>query len=472
VAIHIAVVVDNPLRDLPGCVLLAARLCAEGAICHLVPLHAQGRELPALAPDAAVLPYLRPNNERLAGLLTQHGTSVFVLDTEGGVLPDLETYDQTLSQQPFIRQAVRGVCTWGQVLAGHLVERGWYRKDQVFVTGSPRFDFYADPWSAAAKQTATLDLPNDQPVVLVNGNFPLANPQFQTPEEEVRNLVERMGFDRELIEGRQQRQAEAMRGLVEVSARLAAALPVAVVYRPHPFERIETYSSMLPERTNLHVRRHGTVDGWILQSVAVIQRSCTTAIEAALAGIPALETSWLPTAVTMPVAESVSIRCSSYEELEAFVERAITTKLEQDPATRAALDSVVTDWFHRVDGNAHRRVADVVLRGTPVRSPAARKAAFAGWTPRSAGPWQRLVAAGGRRLLPAEAARIKPGRRGSWRGDKFYDVDDVRRVTAALARAAGPTGEGGLPSISVSGPDGSDYVTWLPYRRAVRMEAR
>src|SRR5688500_5327025 len=93
---RVALVVDNPTRDLPGLVLLAHTLASRGVVVYLVPMQRQYVELRALRPDLVVLNYLRPSNDDLAATLLARGTLVTVLDTEGGVFPDLNRYEQTL----------------------------------------------------------------------------------------------------------------------------------------------------------------------------------------------------------------------------------------------------------------------------------------------------------------------------------------------------------------------------------------
>ena len=82
----IGLVVDNPKRDLDGLVLLSRQLAARGISSALVPMYQQGIEIPLLDVNAVVLNYARPNNRALIESYKAMGLSVFVLDTEGGVL--------------------------------------------------------------------------------------------------------------------------------------------------------------------------------------------------------------------------------------------------------------------------------------------------------------------------------------------------------------------------------------------------
>ena len=152
---RVALVVDNPYRDLPGLVLVAVRLCQQGITCYLVPMNLQWRELAALAPDFVLLNYLRTVNQDLAWQLMNAGIKVGVLDTEGGIFSSIEEeYVPNLASEQTIRYAVSCFCSWGTKLAEYVIEKGWYRRDQVVVTGSPRFDFYVHPWREVALKTS------------------------------------------------------------------------------------------------------------------------------------------------------------------------------------------------------------------------------------------------------------------------------------------------------------------------------
>ena len=65
-------------------------------------------------------------------------------------------------------------------------------------------------------------------------------------------------------------QAKEKAGLQQLAALavdLAHRFPQAtVVYRPHPFERMATYDTLLPPLENLHCVRTGSIDAWLLKA--------------------------------------------------------------------------------------------------------------------------------------------------------------------------------------------------------------
>ena len=86
----VCLVVDNPLRDLPGCILLSTSLVSMNYKVYLVPHNLVFRnnfsELLGINPDFVVLNYLRKNNDHIAEALIKCKIPFSVLDTEGGVL--------------------------------------------------------------------------------------------------------------------------------------------------------------------------------------------------------------------------------------------------------------------------------------------------------------------------------------------------------------------------------------------------
>ena len=359
---RIALLVQIPYRDLPGLVLTAMYLCHRGATCYLVPWGHAKREIWPLMPDFVLLPQLRRGMHELARQLHRANIKVGVLDNEGAVFPDLEYYKRSIGPDPYVRYNIACFCSWGPKLAEYVIEKSLYQASQVTVTGCPRFDFYAHPWRKAALEASPYVSTIHKYMVLINGNFPLANHIIYTPEE----LVEIYSRDKVCSESevlyRQQVTREGMLRMVELTNHLAARFAhVDFVYRPHPVERLEPYLNLLDSTNNLHLTKEGTVDGWIIRASAVIQRSCSTAIDACLAGVPALSPVWIPKRPIIEVAENVSIPCKTEEELINQIDAALEGRLTIPNAIRIASERIISDWFHNTDGKAHERVGDCII---------------------------------------------------------------------------------------------------------------
>jgi surface carbohydrate biosynthesis protein len=357
----IALLVDNPYRDLPGLVLTGMQLCQQGYTCLLVPLNLRNWEIWSLAPDFILLNYLKKNSEDFVRAGREAGMRFGVLDTEGGVFSSIDFYGGEISRDESVRRSVDCICTWGPRIGRYITEGGLFSKEQVSVTGCPRFDFYAHPWREASLRASSYADEYKRPLVLINSLFTLANPAFEDPEEEARGVAAFQGRPEEEVFGWQRSERETMRGFVDLTNQLAERFPQATfIYRPHPFERLSTYSSMLAKRSNLFLVKKGTVDGWLLRASALIQQGCSTATEAAMVGIPALYPKWVPTWVANPTAEGVSIPCESLDEMSDRLESIFAGRPNIPAYVQDKITEITSDFFLSIDGKSHQRVAETV----------------------------------------------------------------------------------------------------------------
>lgn len=355
---NVAIIVDHPLRDLGGCTLIAQALAQRGARVCLVPMNLMNGELLALQPDFVLLNYLRPNNLALAERLLAAGMVVGILDTEGGLYTNLEIYKRLFPQSPVLRQ-IALYCSWGQKVADYLIAEKIFTPEQVVITGLPRFDYYAP--QAPQKNGSPA-----RPLVMINTKVSLANPGFNSVEREKEVYLKKLGFSAQDVARMLTLGFANIRETLAMANRLAADFPgVDFVLRPHPHERLATYQEGIdPGLSNLQVNQTGSIDEWIPQCRAVIHRSCTTAIEAVLAGVPALNASWIPSAAEAADCDAVSVDCRDYTALHTTLTR-VLSQPQSVELPRAIIAQMVADWFYRIDGNAHARVADAIWRLLP-----------------------------------------------------------------------------------------------------------
>jgi hypothetical protein len=161
------------------------------------------------------------------------------------------------------------------------------------------------------------------------------------------------------------RERQAIAGTIAFARGLASDFPRArMVLRPHPFEQPETYLQSLGRLPNVEINTDGPVQRQIHKATMVIQRSCTTALEAAFAGVPALSPQWIEAPIVVPMAEAVSVPCANYDELRDAVSAILSPPFARPPQISAAIARITRDWFHGIDGRAHQRVADAIVQAT------------------------------------------------------------------------------------------------------------
>ena len=107
---RVCLVVDHPLRDLDGLVLLGAHLASRGVEVFLVPMYDK-HEIWLLRPDLVLLNYLRYAHGGFLKACHAADVAVGVLDTEGGERVDFAMFAAQV--EPFL-PGVRLYCVWGR----------------------------------------------------------------------------------------------------------------------------------------------------------------------------------------------------------------------------------------------------------------------------------------------------------------------------------------------------------------------
>ncbi len=365
------IIVDNPARDLSGVVLTAYRLCQMKIDVSLTSAHLMLHETLPLLPDLVLGNFLRsvPAKEEFYRQLGYARIRHLILDTEGGVFPNPDKMLETLTKDMAIRSKVSAYCFWGEEMAEHARENNWFQDKQIVITGCPRFDFYHPRWRQAALgigrhlHWADEDPADNRPIVMLNGNFSFGNPKFCTAEEQLNMEAKYYSVSREKFRVQQETQMAALREMCKITNDLATKFPqVRFVYRPHPFEGGEIYEELLDDRDNIEFNRSGTVDTWIARSSAVIQRGCTTGIEAGMAGVPTLQPEWVPPWEPKPVVDRCSVRCETPAQLEQNLRQILEGSFVIPEEIHAQLKSVIKTVFHKIDGNSFERVAAIVRK--------------------------------------------------------------------------------------------------------------
>jgi surface carbohydrate biosynthesis protein len=350
-------IVDNPLRDLEGLVLLGRQLSSRGAKVTLVPMYEQGFDIPALKPDMVLVNYTRPNNADLLRSYKGAGILVGVLDTEGIAGKSSDQFAEMVKGAG-CTELVDLYCVWGLDQEAAFARHRTVDESVLRATGCPRYDFCAPQWRSA------LPAPPVRPgYVLINTNFPTVNPRFSTGEAHEENSMVQAGFARDfarqfIADGRL-----AYRAMLDTSVRLAKHFSsVTFVLRPHPFESLASYEGFA-ELPNAQVRQTGTSLEWINAASLLIHQNCSTAIEASMLGVEPLSVEWFNTpALRLQAATSVSRPAASWDDLVVLVERGLAVGLPPpSEQVSEARQRILTDLYTAIDGESSRRVAEATL---------------------------------------------------------------------------------------------------------------
>jgi len=317
---RVCLLVDHPLRDLEGMVLLAAQLAVRGTEVFLVPMY-QKQEVFALRPDLLLLNYLRHAHHSLLTACLAADIRVGVLDTEGGVRNDFATFAEQVSP---LLPGVALYCAWGAVQRDVLSSAARQAGVRLVETGSPRYDFAAAPWRDALRRNES----TAAAMVLVNTNFPIVSPRFGSEEQEIQEML-RCGWTEEVARQRLAQTRIARDEMLRLVQAAAAQCPKAqIVCRPHPFESEAAYKEAFREYPSVRVRQEGSVFDEIAAARVLLHHNCSTAIEAFMMGVEPIMIDWLNTPLLeQPSSMAVSHRASSREP------RRVLTPPRRSPST-------------------------------------------------------------------------------------------------------------------------------------------
>jgi surface carbohydrate biosynthesis protein len=354
---HICLVVDNPLRDLEGLVLLARQLATRGARATLVPMYEQGFDVPALRPDLVLVNYTRPNNADLIKSYKRAGILVGVLDTEGIGGKNADQF-ASMVKSAGCPELVDLYCVWGQAQHAAFARHGTVAADILHATGCPRYDFCAPPWRAALPKPSV-----GSGYVLINTNFPTVNPRFSDSSSNEEESMVQAGFAREFARQFIADAGQAYRSMLDMAIKLAKHFSdVQFVLRPHPFENIKSYDAFaaLP---NASVIQSGTSLEWISGARLLVHQNCSTAIEATMLKVEPVSMEWFNTpALRLEAATRVSRGAGGEAELLELVGRGLEGSMPPlSPETDAFRHEIISDLFTAVDGASSVRVSDAVL---------------------------------------------------------------------------------------------------------------
>lgn len=426
-AVRICLVLDNPLRDLDGLVILARALVRRGFEAIIVPMYSQQFDVIAMNADIVLVNYTRANNLDVLRNYARRGIKIGVLDTEGTGGKTAEEFARLVACGQ-AEDLIDLYCVWGTDQYRALLPMFGSR---LKLTGCPRYDYCAPQWRPALKA------PHTPPgYILVNTNFPTVNPRFSRGSQSELQTMQRAGFAADFAETYIADAKRGLRGMIKLVQDLATRFPnERFILRPHPFEGTQPYR-VLEDLPNVDLRQEGTSLEWLAHAKFLIHSNCSTAVEAAMLGRVPVSPKWLDTpTLNVPGPSALSLQASNEAELIDIVRQIVEGATLQSPqAARAA--AAIHSKYHEIDGHASDRVADAVLglAGLPSRPGRTPVASLRGLCVRALqgllGPdkWFAL----GNKISPAK-------------GDKRTAKSiSIKAVSDTLDRLSKVDGEGGI----------------------------
>ena len=285
------ILIDQATRDAFPQLLLAQYLRSKGV---KVFLSNQGTFLPicersrpdvvfiSWTGDAAIMSYLQQIRRR---------PHIVVMDQEGGRLRK-ETVRREYDRFGGAKRKMARMCaklfTWGPMHAQWLEELEVARKEQILVTGSPKFDPYliapAVPQSSQRKYIG-VTLRGDS-LTSSPGRF-MEDVYFYRDPDEVSGLTVSYPT-RTQIEDRVWHVTASTRFFFKVVEAVTKRSNAPIVFRPGPWERPGVYDFLLKVIPNAAVRPGMLQHDYVRGAFVILDESSTLGLEGLLVGTPVI----------------------------------------------------------------------------------------------------------------------------------------------------------------------------------------
>jgi len=223
----------------------------------------------------------------------EFGFSVFALEEENLGFADKSTLLQIL--EPSANAGIKFFAN-GRFEAKVLAENNF----SVFSTGNPRADLLKGAYSHVFSQEILKVREKFGNFILINSNFATVNSTWG-PIEKIIEIQERAGAIRKDDPASKERffsivesENKNRQVLQKLLIRLANSDTPQIVVRPHPMENIEPWEELISTCSiagKVRVVREGSHIPWTLAATLLLHTACTTGLEAAVAGIPAINVS-------------------------------------------------------------------------------------------------------------------------------------------------------------------------------------
>ncbi len=365
----IAIVVDNPFRDLPSCVLLASTLVEKGNEVVLVPFYECRAFIYKILPDVIVLNYARTNNIGLIKDCKNLGIKISVLDTEGGVFGSYEEADsndylQTVIGSDETRGMIDHYYVWGKKLYKELADKEIYNEKQLRLTGTPRFDFYQSEYSRFLDSQSCRHHVRGNKYLLVTSSFPMVNPKYQTVEKEKEMMINTFNYERSYVENLfdklKKAQTKYCKNIIEASRSFDNG--IQIVFRPHPFEEEDFYEEFFKDYDNVKVIKDGVIGEWLnAGAFAMIHFESTTCFEAAFSGVPSFAYNEFTEIWNIKEIQKATDYQNSIVEMNESLRKAFNQNYHLPEKIQQSIKEMVESIYFKLDGKSNERVANEIL---------------------------------------------------------------------------------------------------------------
>jgi len=370
----ILISIDHKWRDLPGYVYLGHQLEKKG---YKVFFFRNGLErfaISGIRPNIVVINHLHYKfKQEFAKKLKQMGIHVVILPTEG--IPTLKETVRWHAGERFDLSGLSLQLSWTDEFKKILKSNKTISPNIIKTIGCPRFDFYKDPLKSFLSDKKSLlskyQITNNKfPIVTIATNFTLA--QFHNKNQTLYKKITSNWDGIQTTDKSRNENAinsfESRAITLENIKKLLIDYPnVNFILKTHPSEDQNFYKGFYDEMSSEFKQRFALINNeyiWDVLNISDIEisRSCTTAVESWIIGIPTIEMQFHTKRLYYSDEHaSGSDIVSTYDELCQTLNYYLNGgRISEDKLKNRKI--FLNKWCYKLDGNSTNRAVDELLK--------------------------------------------------------------------------------------------------------------
>ncbi|MFT3987562.1 surface carbohydrate biosynthesis protein [Aestuariivirga sp.] len=308
------------------------------------------QNLPRIPQSIYLSKGVRIGNRRILRLLEQLGHVIVALDEESLIRQSDEAHLMMLDAETFNRP--RLLFAWGENNAEVWRSFEGYQDAPILPVGNPRMDLLRPELRDFYRPAADIIRQRFGDFILLSSNFSMVNHyiadhvRFRTSE--TADTVRRDALKQGLIDHKQV-VFDAFRLMVPELAQAIA--PATLIVRPHPSENAAAWQAAAQGLKNVQVIHEGPMAPWLIAARGLVQNGCTSAVEAAVIGTPAL--AYHPVVSNLfevELSDAVSTDCRTVEDVIATARRFLARPTEAAASLDGTQREILRHHIASVDG--------------------------------------------------------------------------------------------------------------------------
>lgn len=263
--------------------------------------------------------------------MKENGYSLLLSDEEAVIAGGISDYQKQRIDKNNLEIA-DVLMAWGKQHADAIKGVDESIGDKLVIVGNPRIDLLRKELRGIWKEKIDNIHKRYGQYILINTSFSYATcpGQYEKDCDTYNSMLSDSKEAIKLLDKQFKQFNDTFNQFIEGIQYFAKKIEKPIIIRPHPNEDIELYRKLFKQYNNVYVLNEGEINPWILGAKLVIHNSCTTGMEAFIAGTPTI--AYMPRGLYCyedAISNEISLKITDKETLVAEGKQIIENRLDE-----------------------------------------------------------------------------------------------------------------------------------------------